>query len=325
MTTNVLPGTQHEGADCGPGLWRRFFADGSSVVTNIRMAGTARKRGSLLINAATALLLILAIALYVVSINAQFAYVMHVKHDDLVSWIEAASLDGGMAVFTLLALGLARAGQTARIERLAIVACAFGSAVMNWAAASTVDVRSELAYTIPPLFLAGVVDRTVSVIRRHYLGDEDASAWSNLGKVSLYTLRLVVAPPSTVTGLRRVLLERTPLPAKPKPEIEQPEPEPLRLHPMLELPAGKSVPWPRQQQPQRPSRNGRKLNGATRTGRPSKTKAFLATCENKYGALAAIELTNVYKIANEIAPEHELHPGSARSALRSAILKARAL
>lgn len=323
MTTNVI---HDRDADCGPGLWRRFYDNGSSVVTNIRIAGEGRKRGSLLINAATALLMVLAIALYVVSINAQFAYVMHVKHDDLVSWIEAASLDGGMAVFTLLALGLARAGQSARIERLAIVACAIGSAVMNYAAASTVDVRSELAYCIPPLFLAGVVDRTVSVIRRHYLGDEDASAWSNLGKVSLYTLRLVVAPPSTVTGLRRVLLDRTPLPAKPKAEIEQPEaqPQPLILHPMLELPAGKAVPWPRQQQPKRPSRNGHKLNGATHAGRPSKTKQFLTACENKHGALAAIDLANVYKIANEIAPEHELHPGSARTALRSAILKARA-
>ena len=39
------------------------------------------------------------------------------------SWVEAVALDVGMAIFSLLALGLARAGQPARAERVLILAC----------------------------------------------------------------------------------------------------------------------------------------------------------------------------------------------------------
>src|SRR5262245_26752778 len=85
-----------------------------------------RKRGAVLINAATVLLLALAIGLFLVSIAAQFQYVLAEKHSDFVSWIEAVSLDGGMAVASLLALGLSRAGMSARVERLFIVGCAVG-------------------------------------------------------------------------------------------------------------------------------------------------------------------------------------------------------
>ena len=60
--------------------------------------------------------------------------------------IEAASLDLGMAILTLLALGLAMAGQAARIERALIVACALGSAAQNYAAADVASPRSVAAY-----------------------------------------------------------------------------------------------------------------------------------------------------------------------------------
>ena len=125
-----------------------------------------RKRGSALINVATALLFALAISLYIVSISAQYRYVVEVKHNDIVAWIEAASLDGGMAVFTLLASACRRAGQSARTSA-DVVQCALGSAAMNLAAAATGDVlgvgaRPGRLRARPPLFLAVVVDRTVS-------------------------------------------------------------------------------------------------------------------------------------------------------------------
>jgi len=59
------------------------------------------------------LLGLLAAGLYVVSLQAQYRYVFAVKHESVVSVIEAISLDAGMTVFALLALGLALAGQSA--------------------------------------------------------------------------------------------------------------------------------------------------------------------------------------------------------------------
>ena len=79
--------------------------------------------------------------------------------------IEAVGLDVGMAIFSLLALGLAMAGQSARVERALIVACAAGSAPMNYAAANGGSPRSVAAYVVPPVFLAIVVDRVVAVVR----------------------------------------------------------------------------------------------------------------------------------------------------------------
>lgn len=288
-----------------------------------------RKRGSILINVATGLLFALAIALYVVSITAQWAYVDHVKHDDIVSWIEAASLDGGMAVFTLLALGLSRAGQAARIERLMIVLCALGSAAMNYAAADTADVRSSLAYTLPPIFLAAVVDRTVSVIRRHYLGDDDASAWSNLGRVALYGARLLVAPWSTLTGARRALLA-----AAPVPEREKAVAEPVKMITLAELPwpppaAGPVLPVkPRRElppaaprPPRAPKPKAPKPAVAPRTG--TKTADLIRIATERHGELAVISLDQCSKIATGIAGEIGMHAGSARTALLKAARAAR--
>jgi hypothetical protein len=127
-----------------------------------------------------------------------------------------------MTVFALLALGLALAGQPARIERAAVVVCALASAGMNYAAAAVTSPRSVVAFVMPPLFLALAVDRVVAVVRRHVLGDAERSAWAALGRVApllgmvvLYALRFVLAPPSTAKGVRRMVLDATPVPGMP--------------------------------------------------------------------------------------------------------------
>ena len=208
----------------GPGLFEVVSASGQRVITNVRrLAGSERTPGSRLILAATALLALLAAGLFVVSLAAQYRYVFAVKHQSVPSAIEAVGLDVGMAVFSLLALGLAMAGQSARIERGLIVVCAVASAGQNYAAADVTSPRSVAAYIVPPLFLAVVVDRVVAVVRRHVLGDAERSVWAaagrglaavakSLGLVLLYLLRFVLAPPSTSAGLRRVVLLATPLP-----------------------------------------------------------------------------------------------------------------
>jgi hypothetical protein len=218
----------------GPGLFQVARANGETAITNIRrLAGTERAPGSRLVLAATILLGLLATGLFVVTLNAQYKYVFTVKQQPAPSMIEAASLDLGMAIFTLLALGLAMAGQTARIERALIVVCALGSAGQNYAAADVSSPRSVAAYVVPSLFLALVVDRVVAVVRRHVLGAAERSVWATvaraaallakgLGFVLLYLLRFFLAPPSTGAGLRRVVLNATPLPAGPpaRPELQ---------------------------------------------------------------------------------------------------------
>ena len=212
----------------GSGLFEVGRVNGERFVTNVRrIAGADRAPGSALVSAATILLGLLAAGLFVVSLAAQYRYVFAVKHQSVPSAIEAVGLDVGMAVFSLLALGLAMAGQSARIERALIVVCAVASAGQNYAAADVTSPRSVAAYVMPPLFLALVVDRVVAVVRRHVLGDAERSVWAavgrglaavakGLGLVLLYVLRLVLAPPSTSAGLRRIVLIAAPLPAAEK-------------------------------------------------------------------------------------------------------------
>ena len=197
----------------GPGLFEVGRAGGERFITNVRrIAGADRAPGSALVSSATILLGLLAVGLFVVSLAAQYRYVFAVKHEALPSYIEAIGLDVGMTIFSLLALGLAMAGQSAKTERALIVACALGSAGQNYAAADVTSPRSVAAYVVPPVFLAVVVDRVVAVVRRHVLGDSERSAWLTLGKAALYALRAILAPPSTALGLRRWVLVLTPLP-----------------------------------------------------------------------------------------------------------------
>src|SRR5215469_10565784 len=174
---------------------------------------SSRAPGSVLIAVATGLLFVLGLGLFAVSLDAQYRYVFHAKHQSAASWVEALALDVGMAIFSLLALGLARAGQPARVERALITACAAASGVMNFAAANDASPKSVLAFVMPPVFLAVVADRVVSVARRHVLGEDERSPWLAAVPLVLYGLRLVLAPPSTAAGLRRWLLLKTPLPA----------------------------------------------------------------------------------------------------------------
>ena len=135
-------------------------------------------------------------ALYV-SFSAQQKYVFAARHQDAASIIEALLLDLLMIVFTLLALGLSRAGKSSRTERALILACAVASAYMNVSAADTASPRSVVAYAVAPIALAVVVDRVVAVIRRHVLGDEEASAWTAMGRALLAVEALPGSPRCT--------------------------------------------------------------------------------------------------------------------------------
>lgn len=270
-----------------------------------RRAGQRQRRpGMRLIGTGAVLLVLLGAGLLAVSYAAQYRYVLDQRHQGVASLIEAGALDVGLIIFSLLALGLAMAGLASKTERAAIILCALASSVMNYAAADVTSPRSVLAYCMPPVFLAFVVDRVVSTVRRHVLGIREVrSPWAAfadaaarilrlLGFTTLYVLRFLVATPSTCAGLRRAILAAAPLPAaaeSTKPDRERPE-KPDR---------------------KKPDRH------QDRTG--TKTAQFLALVKQRHGELAQIPLTEVSKIATAIAPEAELHPASARTALLSAV------
>ena len=201
-----------------------------------RRAGTGRGPGSVLIGAAAWLLALIGGGALYVSFSAQYTYILSVRRQGTASVIEALLLDLLMIVFTLLALGLSRAGQSARAERALILLCAAASSYMNVSAADVASPRSVTAYAVAPLALAVVVDRVVAVIRRHVLADAEPSAWTTVGRaaaatartaglVLLYLLRFALAAPETARGLRRMVLDAAPLPAlrqAPVPEALEP-------------------------------------------------------------------------------------------------------
>ncbi len=221
----------------GPGLAGITRDGGKRLVTGVRRrAETERTPGSVLIGVAAWLLALTSGGALVVSFSAQYAYIAAVRHQEVASIIEALLPDLLMIVLTLLALGLSRAGQPARAERVLILACAAASSYMNVSAADVASPRSVAVYAVAPVALAVAVDRVVAVIRRHVLAGQEASAWITLGRaavaaariaglVLLYALRFTLAAPQTARGLRQIVLDAAPLPALPQaPAPEAPGP-----------------------------------------------------------------------------------------------------
>ena len=152
MTTDRMPR--------GPGLFRMRTGDGPPLVTNIRrLAGTDREPGSVLVTAGMALLALLDGGLLYVVFAAQDRFIFGVKHQNVASMIQALALDVAMIIFSVLALGLARKGLPASVERALIVVCALASAFMNWTASDHTSLRSVAVYVSAPILLALVTDR----------------------------------------------------------------------------------------------------------------------------------------------------------------------
>jgi len=182
--------------------------------------------GSVLLWGAAVLLLGLAAAQGYVSWRAQFAFIDAAKHARLPSALEALGLDTGAVIFALLGLAHARMGRPAMIERALNLACAFGSMTMNLLGADLGSPRSVAVYVLPAVLYAACSDRLIATAG-HVAGVAETSVWRSLGLAVLYGLRLAVAFPSTALGLRRRLLDATPLPGAghvPAPYPDGPEP-----------------------------------------------------------------------------------------------------
>ena len=183
----------------------------------------SRAPGSRVIAFATWLLALLGAGLMYVSFDAQYEFILAQKDDLAASLIEAVMLDTGMVVLSALGIGLARAAKPSGSIRVLIMICAGASAGMNLAAADPASWRSVAAYVAAPVFLAVITDRVIAVIRQHVLPLDAESAWAPLGRaavaglhlaavVALYLLRIVLAPASTLRGLRQMVLDAAPVP-----------------------------------------------------------------------------------------------------------------
>ena len=179
--------------------------------------------GSRIIAFATWLLALLCVGLMYVSFDAQYRFILAQKGDRAASLIEAAMLDAGMAILSALGIGLARVGKPSGSVRFLIVICAGASAGMNFSAADSASWRSVAAYVVAPVFLAAITDRVIAVVRQHVLPADTGSAWAPLGHgsikalrltgvITLYLLRIVLAPSITLRDLRQIVLDATPVP-----------------------------------------------------------------------------------------------------------------
>ena len=170
--------------------------------------------------------------------------------------------------------------------------------------------RDLAVWTMPPAAYALASDTLIGVVRvwviaRHSepaagLAAEEATLLAMAGGLLLWLLRLGMAPASTLHGFRTWVLEECPV--APGRRAARP------------APAAASVPVPKAAAV--PPR-GSGPRGGTKTAR------FLALVTERHGPLAAIPLEAVAKTSAALAPQVGLNAGSARAALRRAVLAAR--
>ena len=266
-----------------------------------------------LIGGACVLLAGLALAMGVTSFHAQFAYIFATKRQWAPAVLEALGLDAGAVIFSLLGIALARLGRRAAVERGLVVICALGSCGMNVLNANLGSPRSVAVYAMPPVLFALTSDRLIAVIRRAALSrPADAaaqqSAWRLAGRSLLYGMRFAVDRRGTMRGLRQAILAATPLP-----EISEPRTDDKPADLQMILDALRRI--EQSGEPPRP-------RSRPHFSRTTKTARFLSLVQEKHGPLADFPLTDVYRVSAELAPQAGLHDGSARTALRAAVLAA---
>jgi hypothetical protein len=239
---------------------------------------------------------VLASAAAVVSFTAQYRMAETARGLPVVAAIEAAIPDAAALVFACLGIALALHGRRALRARALNLASVTASVFMN-AIAAAPGWRNLAIWAMPPVAYALASDTLITVIRaRHQqLAADAATPLAILGGLILWLLRLALAPVSTLAGFRTWVLEECPV--APGRRAARPVPPPAAARPGQD---GGTVPWK-----------------ATKTGR------FLSLVTERHGPLASIPLDRVASISAALASTADLNPGSARAALRKAVLAAR--
>ena len=345
----------------GPAAQREPAGGNTAVAAAFRprhaRPGRGRPQGWLLVAAGG--LCVLAGAAATVSYAAQYRLVDAARHLALAAALEAAIPDAAALVFACLGVALAVHGRRAIRARLLNAASAGASVFMNVIAAApgwrnlAVWAMPPAAYALASDTLIGVV-RTGAVARRQDAdgpggGTAEVSLLAAAGGLALWLLRLGMAPRSTAAGFRRWVVEECPV----APGRRAPAPAAAPAIPL----AGPVLPPSGSARPAGPGRPGGDLPDdrtaagdasrearaaraaaggptagtatASRSRRPAggvragtKTARFLALVIEEHGPLTVIALGSVAGICATSAPLAGLNAGSARKALRRAVLAA---
>ena len=285
-------------------------ASGAEEISTFAFRRTSpdRDRPGVWLHCAAAGLCVLAAAAAAVSFTAQYRLVYAARRLALIAGLEAAIPDAAALVFACLGVALALHGRHAIRARVLNVASAGASVFMNVIAAAP-GWRDLAVWTMPPAAYALASDTLIGVVRAWVIARhqepaaglaEEATLLAMAGGLLLWLLRLSMAPASTLHGFRTWVLEECPV---------APGRRALRLVPT----SATSVPVPKATAV--PPRGSGPRDG-------TKTARFLALVTDRHGPLAAIPLEAVAKTSAALAPEVDLNAGSARAALRRAVLAA---
>jgi hypothetical protein len=240
-------------------------------------------------------LCVLAAAAAAVSFTAQYRMAETARRLPAIAALEAAIPDAAALVFACLGIALALHGRRALRARTLNLAAVAASVFMN-AIAAAPGWRNLVIWAMPPIAYALASDTLIGVVRaralglHHHLGTALAADGTTplaiLGGLLLWLLRLALAPASTLSGFRAWVLTECPVaPGRRTPGL-RPGPSP---HPR----------------------------------KATKTARFLDLATERHGPLASIPLHRVAGISADLAPQLDLNPGAARTALRKAVLAAR--
>ena len=297
---------------------------GSASVSRSRPAKPGYDRPRIWLLLAAAGLCALAGAAAAVSYEAQYRLVYASRHLAVAAALEAAIPDAAALVFACLGVALAFHGRHAIRARLLNVASAGVSVFMNVIAAAP-GWRDVAVWAMPPTAYALASDTLIGVVRtgavaRHQVLAGPAREFSFLaaaGGLALWLLRLTVAPRSTLAGFRAWVIEECPV--APGRRAGRPLPAVTPV-----IPSGNTMPQPAVTAPGSRIPRGPGSGRPAASSRPGETKTarFLALVTEQHGPLAAVPLGSVAPISADLAPQAGLNTGSARSALRRAVLAA---
>ena len=318
---------------------RESAGEGRSVPAPSRRARPGDGRRQFWLPIAAAGLCVLSTAAAIVSYAAQYRLVYAARHLFVAALLEAAIPDVAALVFACLAVALAAHGRRAIRARLLNAASAAGSVFMNVIAAAP-GWRNLAVWAMPPAMYALASDTLIGVVRTATVARGNAAAprvgvaefsfVAALGGLALWLLRLSVAPRSTAAGFRQWVLEECPVaPGRRAPTLAGVATPglPGDGRPGRRTTAGRTRP----RQPVRTRQTKAAPPGATAPAsrtpadalpRDTKTSRFLGLVAREHGPLAAIPLASVAQISAASAPHVGLHAGSARAALRRAVLAA---
>lgn len=256
-------------------------------------------------------LAVLAAVSATVSYSAQYRMVFAAKAVAPIAALEACIPDVAALIFVTLGVALALHGKRAIRARVLNVAAVVTSVAMNILAAGH-GWRDLAIWAMPPIAYALASDTAIGVVRAwtlarnkalsEALADDEATPLATLGRVVLWLLRLTVAPASTLSGFRTWLIEQCPV-----------------------TPSGQASGTTRQALAPRQSEPRKAIASLTPAGSASprsgtKTAQFLALVAERHGPLASFPLADVSRVCTELAPEVDLNPGAARTALRRHVL-----